>query len=481
MVTLINTNRMTPPIGPIGLDYIAPAVRAAGFRAEVLDLCLADDPRQVLDRHFAATDCRLVGVSFRNVDDSYWPSAEWFVPQLGEIVALIKNKTRAPVVLGGVGFSILPEQILRLSGADFGIRGDGELALPALAAELRRGGRFENIPGLVWRQGGTIRSNPVAWPPSISLATGRDAIDNKAYFELGGQCGLETKRGCNQPCIYCADPLAKGTCVRTRHPAEVADEVQSLLAKGIDVFHLCDCEFNIPGEHARAVCEELTRCGLGKRIRWYAYMSVVPFDAQLARAMRYAGCVGVDFGADSVRESMLRTYRRPHRKEDVAAAVRLCRDNGITVMLDLLLAGPGETPETLAETISFVKQINPDCAGAALGVRVYPGTVMHALVTAEGPPDNNPNLHRKYTGPVDFARPMFYISAALGQDPAGLVRQLIGADERFFAPEPAFGLESAPSQPTRDHNYNRNQQLIDAIKAGARGAYWDILRMARLS
>ena len=50
------------------------------------------------------------------------------------------------------------------------------------------------------------------------------------------------------------------------------------------------------------------------------------------------------------------------------------------VMLDLLLGGPGETCQTVAESIDFVKQIGPDCAGAALGIRIYPGTAMAQIV-----------------------------------------------------------------------------------------------------
>jgi radical SAM superfamily enzyme YgiQ (UPF0313 family) len=148
-------------------------------------------------------------------------------------------------------------------------------------------------------------------------------------------------------------------------------------------------------------------------------------------------------------------------------------------MLDMLLGGPGETPETLAETIRTFKQLDPDCAGAALGVRVYPGTPLASLLMEAGPWDSNPNLRRRGTGPVDLLQPVFYLSSQLGGQPASLVRELIGDDPRFFPPEENLSLDSSPKND--GHNYNQNQVLIDAISSGYRGAYWDILRSMRQS
>jgi radical SAM superfamily enzyme YgiQ (UPF0313 family) len=267
--------------------------------------------------------------------------------------------------------------------------------------------------------------------------------------------------------------------LRLRDPSEVADEVESLIAQGVQVLHLCDSEFNIPREHAYAVCEEFSRRSLARRVRWYTYMAVVPFDAELAEIMSRAGCVGIDFTGDSACRRMLSVYRQPHSKEDLASAVRLCRDNGIKVMVDLLLGGPGETPETVAQTIDFVKHIEPDCAGAALGVRIYPGTEMGTIVASQGPAETNPNIHRKYDGPVDFFRPTFYISQALSPQPAKLVRELIAGDKRFFEPMEEMSPDAAATGQSTDHNYNDNTELVEAIKKGARGAYWDILHELR--
>lgn len=474
MLTLINTNRMVPAIGPIGLEYVAEAAAHSGIKVDILDLALKDDPDRAVREYFANHSPALIGLSFRNVDDCFWPSAQWFVPGLAALVQKIHGLSEAPIVLGGVGFSVFAEPIVKYTDADFGIRGDGEQATIALFWQLQAGRQFEKVDGLVWRSKGRIRSNKPAWPTEISVPARRQMIDNREYFARGGQCGFETKRGCNRQCLYCADPLSKGPVPRSRKPAEIADEIESLVAQGIDVLHTCDAEFNVPRSHALAVCEELIRRSLGEKVRWYAYLAVTPFDVELAQAMRKAGCVGINFTSDSASETMLRTYRQPHGKEDLAAAVHLCREQGMKVMLDLLLGGPGETPETATETINFSKSIAPDHAGTSLGIRVYPGTGMPEALLREGPLDANPGIRRKYAGPIDLFQPTFYISPALGPRPARLIKDLIAGDPRFFEP-----MDEQPDAAATDHNYNDNTELVDAIRRGARGAYWDILGRLR--
>ena len=455
---------MTPAVGPIGLDYIAASVQQAGFEIEILDLGFADDPMKTIKEYFSVRSPDLIGISFRNADDCFWPSADWFVPGLKDIVEAIRKVNDAPIVLGGVGYSIFARPIFEYTNVEFGICGDGEAAVPSLM-----------------RQSGIVHDNPPSWPEPISLGTTRNFIDNRAYFERGGQCGLETKRGCNRHCIYCADPLAKGNRLRLRKPTEIADEVESLLSQEIDVLHICDSEFNVSGSHALAVCEEFNRRSLGDKIRWYTYMLPSPFDVGLAETMARAGCVGIDFTGDSACESMLRTYRQQHRREDLAVAVRLCRRNGIAVMIDLLLGGPGETPLSVRETIDFIKKIDPDCAGAAIGMRIYPHTAVEAIVSGELHKGNEGNICRKYTGPIDLLRPTFYISEALGERPAQFVRDVIAGDQRFFEPAIEINQQASGDADAANYNYNENLVLTKAIQNGARGAYWDILRQLRIA
>lgn len=472
MLLLINANSMAPLVAPIGVDYVATAAKAAGIEVEVLDLALHDDAATALHAYFSRGQPRLVGITLRNVDDSFWPSARSFLGPLQNVVEDVRRCSDAPIVLGGVGLSIFPRRIAEHVGADYAIHGDGELSIIELWEALDGARDLSQVSGLVWQSDDGWRTNPPSWPKRLMVPTTRDAIDNVTYFRRGGQGNVETKRGCARRCVYCADPLAKGPRARMRPPADVASEVEALSSQGIDVLHLCDGEFNVPRAHALAVCEELVRRNTANRVVWYAYLTVRPFDAELASAMRRAGCVGINFTGDAASEPMLRSYRLAHHRQHIEQAVRLCREHGIRCMVDLLLGGPGEDRSSVAETLEFFKLVTPDCVGAALGMRLYPGTPVIGQLSSSGPLESVPGVVRKYQGPVDLLLPTFYISPALGEQPARLVRELIANDERFFAPE-----EDRPSTSAgTDHNYNDHQGLVDAIAAGARGAYWDILR-----
>jgi len=468
-VLLINTNRLRPTVGPVGLDYAADYLEMRGFETRLLDLCFEADTLAALDLALSNTSPLLVGMTLRNTDDCYLASGDDFVPAFASLVAEVRRRTDAPIVIGGGGYSLFPEPILSATCADYGIAGDGEVALGELATRIATGDDSHDVPGLVWREGGGWRRNP-PWTGDVSKlpCRRRALVDNERYLREGGQCGLETKRGCDRGCIYCADPVAKGRRVRPRLREQVADEFETLVARGIDYFHLCDSEFNVPVEHAQAVCEELTRRALAERARWYTYATPADFTSQLAAAMRTAGCVGVNFGVDSADDRMLAALGRDFGVMHVAEAARACKQAGLVCMFDLLLGGPGETRQSVARTIEKMKRISPDRVGVSLGVRIYPGTQLASLVAASGPLETNPNVRGSVGENQDLLKPVFYLSAELGEDIEQYVADLVGGDERFFFPTPDAGTEA--------YNYNDNDRLVEAVRQGYRGAYWDILR-----
>jgi tryptophan 2-C-methyltransferase len=464
-VLLVNTNRITPPIAPLALDYIGAALRVEGHDVALLDLCWAEDARSAVAAAFASSQVDLTAVTFRNTDDCYFASGCSFVPTLRQDIALIREHFEGPVVLGGGGFSLMPTRLLEDVGVPYGVRGDGEAALPALLAALRGYFRLSRVPGLVYREESRWELNAPAQAnlTALSLAA-RDVVDNRRYFANGGQAGIETKRGCPGRCIYCADPVIKGRKVRTRPPADIVLEIRGLLARGIDHLHLCDSEFNLPEAHAVDLCRAIADAGLGGRVRWYAYAAPVPFSRDLAMLMKQAGCVGINFGADSGSDRMLTGLGRDFRAADIGETVRACREAGLAVMLDLLLGVPGETWDTVAETIELMKVVAPDCVGISLGVRVYPGTPLEVRLARAG------SESQGLIGDLTGTEPAFYLSPDLDDEPYARIRSMVAGDERFFLP---FGGDE------RDYNYNDNAVLQSAIEAGARGAYWDILRKMR--
>ncbi len=467
-VSLINPNRMKPAVAPIALDYIADALDAAGHEVSILDLCFSPDWGADVDSFFAGYQPDLIGLTIRNTDDCYFASRDFFVPYYKEVVERIRSRTDAPVVLGGAGLSVAPEAVLEFTGADYAIRGDGEKAL----SDLSDMSDLSEVPGLVFREGGAVRSNPPQWTSLADLpAHSRKWLDNERYFREGGQAGIETRRGWHRKCIFCADPAGKGRACRVRPPSHVTAEIGALLEQGIDVYHLCDCEFNIPIAHAEDVCREIIRSGLGDLIRWYTYASPKPFTDELADLMVRAGCRGIDFGVDSGDDRVLRSLGRDFTSEDVRRTAEICHRHGITFMYDLLIGGPAETPESVRRTIELMKRIEPDRVGVSIGVRVYNGTALGEMVRRDGVTPSNPTLHGIIEGNESFLAPIYYLSPAVGMQVFGLVDDLVGGDSRF--------LHASPAELEGNYNYNDNTVLVDAIRSGFRGAFWDILRRAQ--
>ena len=280
--------------------------------------------------------------------------------------------------------------------------------------------------------------------------------------------GFESKRGCDQGCTFCADPIAKGKKVRLRDPAQVAEELVRLYEKGIDHFHTCDSEFNVPEAHAIQVCQEIVRRGLGDKIRWFAYLAPQSFSRELANWMRRAGCAGIDFGVDHGDGVMLSVLGRSHSPQDIRRIARLASELGFSLLFDLLLGGPGETRKTLRKAIELMKEASPDRVGISLGVRIYPGTGLFRQIREQGPWRENPHLQGAVEANAGCLRPLFYLSADLGEDIDDYIDELIGGDERFL-----FGNRKRAD---RNYNYNDNSVLVKAIADGHRGAFWDILR-----
>jgi radical SAM superfamily enzyme YgiQ (UPF0313 family) len=262
--------------------------------------------------------------------------------------------------------------------------------------------------------------------------------------------------------------VAKGKKYRLRPPEAVVDEIEVLVKKGIYHFHLCDSEFNLPYEHAVAICEEIIRRGLGPKLAWYGYLSPSPFDSELAALMKRAGCAGIDFGVDSGCDEILKNLGRDFTVDEIVKTASICHRYEIVFMYDLLLGGPGETKETIRKTIKLMKKIKPSRVGLSVGVRIYPGTPLGEMVKKEGVSPHNPALFGKVRGNENFLEPIFYISPEVGPGINAYIGELIGGDERFFF--------ASPDEVSQNYNYNENSVLVEAIKKGYRGAFWDILR-----
>jgi radical SAM superfamily enzyme YgiQ (UPF0313 family) len=469
-IVLVNPNLMQPPVTPVALDYIGSACDTAGINVDLVDCSVEHDWSKKLAQVLAEKPV-MVGVTVRNIDDSYFASRDFTLQRIIPILDEIKRLTDAPICLGGVGFSIFPVETLKFCELGYGIRGDGESAIIKLVMALEGKIEREEVPGLVWLDNGSYRENAIQ--PVLLAKTdlsARALIDNIHYFNYGGQVGFETKRGCALNCVYCPEPFIRGRDVRLRDPLNIVAELTRLYNRGINVFHTCDSEFNCPYFHAVQVSKAIVDSGLGNKIKWYAYCSPAYFTEELATLMHRSGCVGIDFGADHGSDEMLRRLGHGYTSEDLIRIREICAKHHLTCMYDLLLGSPGESKKSIETTIQLMKKIKPDRVGISLGIRIYPMTgIGRTMMELPGLAlSENPNLFGELEDNESLLRPVYFCDAGLGEDVEDWLHGLIGDDPRF--------LMGRRTDANLNYNYNDNPQLTEAIKHGHRGAYWDILR-----
>ncbi|MCX6383182.1 MAG: radical SAM protein [Actinobacteria bacterium] len=470
-VLLINSNLIKPPVAPLGLDYVGSIIIRNGFNVELLDLNFSENIEYDIRKKLTNNSFLAIGLNIRNTDDCYYLSQDFFLPKIRDIVAVIRKYSDSPIILGGGGFSVVPLEIIKYLKADYGIIGDGEITFLRLLDSIRNSKKnsdiSENIKGVVFK----VSDYKIMEPGYYSLKEyplpDRDLADNKRYFIEGGMGAIETKRGCYRKCIYCADPLIKGSNIRVRPINTVTKEIKNLIDKGINYIHFCDSEFNLPIDYSTNLLNQIIDTNIGDKIKWYSYMSPVPFNENFAKLLKHAGCEGINFGVDSANPKILKNLGRNHTLDDLANVAKLCSKYKIKFMFDLLLGGPGEYKDSIKYTIDNIKKLNPTCVGISYGIRVYPGTYLASIINREFFP-NNKNLYGNVKDNTNFFKPIFYISEEIGKDIVEYTNSLVSGDKRFFI--------GATDNSDKNYNYNENLRLQEAIKNGYRGAFWDILQ-----
>jgi radical SAM superfamily enzyme YgiQ (UPF0313 family) len=375
---LVSPNREASPelIPPLAAAHLAGALGAEGIDVRLVDFMLETDPHGALRRALVDYDPDVIGLTVRNIDNTSWPEAVSFVPEIVEVAGILREHGR-PVIVGGSGASISPRSLLERTGLDYLVTGEGERVLPGLVRDLAAGRDVAGVPGLFRRTPGGVRANPretirspgALPPPDYSV------IDLATYARRGGILGMQTKRGCPFSCNYCVYPGIEGTAVRTFPAENLATSIHALAdAYGIERIFFVDSVFNNPTAHAVAVAREVGRLPVG--IRYGCYASPRGFTPELAEALAASGCEGVEFGTDSLSEPTLRAFRKPFGVDDVYAAARACREVGLPQCHHLIFGGPGETAETIEETIERIEEIAPDAVIGMSGLRVYEGTAL---------------------------------------------------------------------------------------------------------
>ncbi len=429
-VLLVSTNRERQPypVVPNGLACVASALDAAGHNVRFVDLCFARDPARTAADAARAFRPDIIGVSVRNIDNSDAIALRHYTPEARDVMhALRQAAPAAKIVAGGAAFGVAPEALFRDLGVDYAVAGDGERASVALINALCAGQEVEAIPGLVRERNGRVTFTPPGEDADLDSLP-RPAlhrwIDLARYQRHGATIPIQTKRGCVYKCVYCTYRNVEGWGYRTRDPELVADEIEELkIRAGVHHFDFVDSTFNSPPGHALQVCEAITRRKLGVHLDTTNFTPATA-SPELLAAMRHAGFRTLGISAESASDAVLARLEKGFNAAKVREVAARVEAHGIKTLWILLVGGPGETTETVEETLTFAKWRleRGDAVYTTVGLRIYPGTTLHRIAIAEG------------TVPADstLLDPTFYFSSSLSFDAA------VARLKRFAADHPRF-------------------------------------------
>lgn len=371
-VLLVSINQATVPypVYPLGIAHLTGALRATGHEVALFDL-LSQGGLPGLATCLDEASPELIGLSLRNVDtvDSADPST--FLEGIQEAMALVRRLSTAPVVLGGTAFSLFPEAMMALLGADYGVVGEGEESLSWLINLLQRG----EAPAerIIRRPGDDNPWGPVAFDSGIA----------GYYLRHGGMLSIQAKRGCPFLCDYCSYPLLEGRRFRYRAPEEAAEEAIRLARKyGAKYLFFADAIFNDPAEKYLEVAEALLKAG--NRTPWCAYFKPKGLTREGLSLMKRAGLAAMEFGTDAASDATLAGMHKGFAFDDVLVSQALADAEGLPVAHFVIFGGPGETRATLREGVTNMERLAKAVVFGFSGVRILPGAPIHDRALAEG-------------------------------------------------------------------------------------------------
>jgi anaerobic magnesium-protoporphyrin IX monomethyl ester cyclase len=399
------------PVPAYGLERLQTALDSTGVEVELLDPYLvSEDPLETARAAAERFRPDVIGLGVRIIDDCIVvdrleaPAEEpidvsFLLPEILELRRVLGEAAPEALFLaGGAGFSACPQECLEYLALDYGVVGAGEEALTAIC----EGQALDDIPGVV-RRG--EQQGIAAYHLGFGGPTHRDPL-----YAPANSFPVRTRIGCAMQCVYCT-----AANLGRRHASgeletvldEIQETVQATRDRGVGRVSLffADDEFNLPDErHPISVLEGIATRGLAKHLTWRAYFNPTPFSAGFAELVRETNG-HVSITVDSAADALLETAQKPFRRRHLDALVTLLGEHGVSADLGLIFGLPGETEETIAETIAFVRALPESIEVVySAGARVYPHTPLARIAVEEpewlvGPQDPS------FLTPVVYSRP----------------------------------------------------------------------------
>ena len=378
---------------PVGAAYVCAAARNAGHDVKMLSLrSAAKDFLEILEKEISHFNPDVIGISMRNVDDQSMKDTVFLLEPVKKVVQACRQLSEAPIVMGGAGYSIFPVSALEYTGADMGIRGEGETPFVMLLDRLEKGVDLSDVPGLHLPNKGQQRAvlysktldDFIMPQPNIHLEIPDKAPDNPIWMPI------QTRRGCPMDCSYCSTSAIEGRHIRRHSPQRVVENIRAYRDAGIQHFFFVDNTFNFPASYAEAICDGIISEKLKIKSRCIVYPAKV--SARLVHKMVKAGFREVSLGFESGADIILRSFNKRFSLNEVKRISGLFKKESVFQMGFLLLGGPGETRKTVLQSLSFVDDLALELVKLSVGIRIYPNTPLADRAIKEGRITSHENL-----------------------------------------------------------------------------------------
>lgn len=332
------------PNWPLGLGYIAEALKSAGINYKIIDMRF-NYGKDFLFRTVKEFKPDLIGLSLMTSKYKY---------HYALIRELRNSFENIPIVVGGPHISTLREKVLiDCPEIDYGVVGEGE----ATVVELCKGVSPDNIKGLLYRQVSSILStgsririvdlDSIPFPKWNGFEM--DKYDTKSINIL-------SSRGCPHQCIYCCVKVVIGRQWIARSAKNVADEIEYWYGKGYRVFNFSDDAFNILRKRVLEICDEIEKRGLKIELNAPNGMRADRADRELLSRMKEAGFRHVAFGVEGGNNKVLSNIKKGETIEEIEEAIKNACDLGYEVALFFLIGSPGETEKDVEDSFQLANR-----------------------------------------------------------------------------------------------------------------------------
>lgn len=366
---------------PLGLAYIAAVLEKSGYDVVIIDAKVESLSLDDILRRIARFHPDLIGITATTADFSI----------SRQLARHIKSRGNYPILIGGPHVSALPEETMRDENFDYGIIGEGEQTTLELAHALVSQNTYDvqNIKGIMFRENGKIVHTPprecipqlddLPFPARHLLPPPEKY--SYLYYKHLPVATMITSRGCPYQCIFC-DHSVFGFNVRMRSVSNLIEELEMLVKRyGVREVIILDDLFTLYRDRTMEFCQRLLEKDID--IAWSCMSRVDTVTYEMLKLMKRAGCWRINYGIESGNQEVLHTIKKNITLDAVTQAVRWTHALGIRSLGFFILGFPGETRETIEDTIRFARTLPLDRVVFFIA-QPLPGTELYHLASRQG-------------------------------------------------------------------------------------------------